>query len=138
MVLQPTTKQNILSWIAQLTAAAIMLQTLVYKFSGADESVYIFSKIGIEPWGRYLTGIAELIASTLLLVPAYCWAGACMASALMTGAIILHLTILGVSVKNDHGWLFILAMITLLSSLLVIYLHRRSIPYINKYFPPYV
>lgn len=129
-----TSKQNIFCWIAQIIAAAILFQTLFYKFSGAEESVYIFTKVGIEPWGRYTTGLAELTASILLLIPSYCWLGAMISMGIMGGAILSHLTLLGVSVKNDGGYLFVLALITLLASLIVLYLRKHQIPFINKYF----
>ena len=49
-------------------AAVILLQTLFFKFTGAEESVYIFTKVGMEPWGRYASGVVELIASIMLLI----------------------------------------------------------------------
>ena len=60
---------TIVSWALRGTAAAILLQTLFFKFTGARESVYIFSTLGLEPWGRIGSGVAELIASVLLLIP---------------------------------------------------------------------
>ena len=56
----------VLSWICRLTAAIILLQTLFFKFTGAEESVYIFTKVGLEPVGRYGTGTVELVAAVLL------------------------------------------------------------------------
>jgi uncharacterized membrane protein YphA (DoxX/SURF4 family) len=101
----------IISWAARIAAAIIMLQTLYFKFSGAEESVYIFSTIGIEPWGRIGTGILELIASILILINATAWIGALLGLGLMGGAILIHLTILGIEVRGDGGYLFLLAMI---------------------------
>jgi uncharacterized membrane protein YphA (DoxX/SURF4 family) len=134
MVHKLTSKQNTVCWIAQIIAAVIMFQTLFFKFTGAEESVYIFTKLGIEPWGRYATGIFELIASILLLLPTYSWAGAFIGTGLMAGAILFHSTVLGISVKNDGGYLFILALITLLACLTIIFLRKHQIPYINKFF----
>jgi hypothetical protein len=68
--------QLVLSWICRIIAAVILLQTLFFKFTGAPESVYIFTKVGLEPWGRYGSGVAELIAAILLLPPRLAWAGA--------------------------------------------------------------
>ncbi len=129
-----TSKQIVFCWIAQFIAAAIMFQTLFFKFSGAEESIYIFTKVGIEPWGRYTTGVIELIASILLLIPSYCWVGALIGTGLMSGAILSHLTLLGISVKNDEGYLFLLACITLLACLSVLYLRKHQIPFIKNYF----
>ncbi len=134
MVHKLTTKQNVLSWTAQITAAVIMFQTLFFKFSGAEESVYIFTKVGMEPWGRYGSGVAELIASILLLTRTLSWAGAFIGVGVMSGAIFFHLTVLGISVKDDGGYLFVLALITFIASLTILYLRKHQIPYINKYF----
>src|SRR5215470_3209524 len=75
------------SWICRIVAAVILLQTLYFKFTGAEESVYIFTKVGLEPWGRYASGVAELFAAVLLLTPRAAWLGALIAAAVMLGAI---------------------------------------------------
>src|SRR3982751_2704940 len=102
---------NIGLWILRIIAALIMLQTLYFKFTAADESVYIFSKLGMEPWGRIGTGILELVASILILYPKTTVLGALLAIGLMGGAIFFHLTRLGIIVQNDNGQLFIYGLI---------------------------
>jgi putative oxidoreductase len=114
-------------WAARIVATLIMLQTLFFKFSGAEESIYIFSTVGMEPWGRIGVGILELIASVLMLINATAWLGAGLASGLMAGALFMHITILGIAVKNDGGYLFFLALIVLLCSLFVLYINRDKI-----------
>lgn len=104
--------KNILLWILRLTAAVILLQTLYFKFTGAEESVYIFSTLGAEPYGRIGSGVIELVASVLILIPRITWMGALLGLGTMTGAIFSHLFILGIEVQNDGGTLFILAVIT--------------------------
>lgn len=108
-----------ISWIFQFIAAIIMLQTLFFKFSGAEESIYIFSAIGMEPWGRYLTATMELIAGLLLLTRKWNYIGAIMGVGLMAGAIFFHLTTLGIEVQNDGGYLFVLSLTVLISSIIV-------------------
>jgi putative oxidoreductase len=117
--------QNIVLWICRIVAAVIMLQTLFFKFTGAEESVYIFSTVGLEPWGRYLVGVLELVAALLMLVPATSWLGAALALGLMAGAIGMHLTLLGISVKNDGGYLFFLALAVAICSAVVLFLERE-------------
>ena len=112
-------KNSIFIWIVKLTAVIILLQTLYFKFSGAEESVYIFSTLGAEPYGRIGSGIVELIASILILIPRTTILGAIMGVGTMTGAILSHLFILGIEVKNDGGTLFILAIITFLCCLVL-------------------
>ena len=108
-------------WVARLTAALILLQTLFFKFTGAPESVYIFQKIGLEPLGRYGSGVVELVAAILLLLPSarLTVLGAGLALATMSGAILFHLTSLGVEVQGDGGILFAMALVVLISAAFV-------------------
>jgi uncharacterized membrane protein YphA (DoxX/SURF4 family) len=121
------TLQIIIYWILRLVAAVIMLQTLFFKFTGSPESVYIFSTLGIESWGRISTGILELIASILILVPRTTAFGALLAVGLMTGAIFFHLTKLGIEVQGDGGVLFTYALLVLISSLVLTIVHRYQL-----------
>ena len=123
---------RILDWAARAIAAAILLQTLYFKFLGAPESVFIFSELGVEPWGRFAAGGFELIAAVLLLVPATAWAGALLAIGLMSGAILSHVFVLGIEVQNDRGTLFVLAILVLLASLKTLIVHRREIPGLGR------
>ncbi|MDR6805003.1 putative membrane protein YphA (DoxX/SURF4 family) [Dyadobacter sp. BE34] len=115
------------SWLLRLIAAVIMLQTLYFKFSAAPESVYIFSTVGMEPWGRIFVGVLELIASILILIPRTTAYGALIGIGVMTGAVFMHLTRLGIVVQNDSGKLFVMAVIVLITCLVLVYWHRSSI-----------
>lgn len=123
--------QNIISWILRLIVAGILLQTLYFKFTGAPESVYIFKTLGVEPWGRIASGVFELIAAILILIPRTAWFGALMSLGVISGAIFSHLTKLGIVVQNDGGLLFILAMTVFVCSAIVAFLHRSEIPIIG-------
>jgi hypothetical protein len=114
----------ILEWGITLLVALILLQTLFFKFSAAAESVYIFTTVGIEPYGRIGSGIAELIAALLLLYPATRWVGATLAMGVMAGAIMSHLTILGIEVLGDGGELFFLALLVFFGSAFLLILHK--------------
>jgi uncharacterized membrane protein YphA (DoxX/SURF4 family) len=124
----------VVSWICRIGAAIILLQTLYFKFTGAEESVYIFTKVGLEPWGRYASGVAELFAAALLLFPRTAWLGAIIAAGVMVGAIGSHLTKLGIVVKNDGGLLFALAVTVFLAALVTLFLHRRQLPFVGHVF----
>jgi uncharacterized membrane protein YphA (DoxX/SURF4 family) len=117
---------RIASWILSLLAAAILVQTLFFKFTGAEESKWIFSQLGVEPWGRIAAGVAELVAAGLLLVPRTRVFGALMSVGIMVGAIGSHLTVLGISVQNDGGLLFGLALVVLSASSVTAWLHRAD------------
>src|SRR5262245_5196773 len=119
-------------WILRLLAAIILLQTLYFKFSAAPESVYIFSKLGMEPWGRIGTGVLELIAGILLLIPATTAFGALLAIGLMAGAIFFHITKLGISVQDDGGQLFIYALLVFISSLVLVVIYRDNLTMIKN------
>lgn len=125
---------NIILWILRLVVAFILLQTLFFKFTAAPESVYIFETVGMEPWGRIGSGIVELIASILLLIPRTTWAGALLALGTIAGAIFFHLTKLGIEVKGDGGQLFIMALIVFVSSLVILLVSRKQIPIISRLF----
>lgn len=125
-------KENIVSWVFQAVVAVILLQTLFFKFTGAAESVYIFSTLGVEPWGRIATGLAELIASVLLLIPRTASLGAVLAMGIVSGAILSHLTVLGIVVQDDGGGLFMMALVVFVSSAIVAFIRRREIPLIGE------
>ena len=126
-----TPSQRILSWICCLVSAGIMLETLPFKFTGAAESVYIFSRMGTEPWMRWTQGIWELLAALCLLSPRLRWAGAVLATGAMAAAILSHLTWLGLSVLGDHGLLFSMALMSFSCAFTVLVVHRHSIPFIT-------
>jgi len=126
-----STAGKIVSWVLRITAAVILLQTLYFKFTGAPESVYIFTKVHAEPWGRIGSGVMELVASILLLTPRFTWLGALLAAGATAGAILSHLTLLGIEVQGDKGLLFALAMIVFVASLITLYLYRKQIPFVG-------
>jgi putative oxidoreductase len=124
---------KVIGWVCRIAAAVILLQTLFFKFTAAPESVYIFTKVGLEPWGRIGSGIAELIAAILILIPPTTWLGAGLALAVMLGAIFSHLTILGIAVMGDSGLLFGLALAVAACSVILLFLQRRRLPLIGAY-----
>jgi len=124
--------KRIASWIAQIAVAAILLQTLFFKFTAAPESVYIFQTLGLEPWGRIGSGVAELVASVLLLIPATAAVGAVISLGVITGAIGAHLTQLGIEVQGDGGLLFGLALAVFVGSLVVLWLRRAELPIVGS------
>jgi len=120
----------IVSWILQVLVAAILFQTLFFKFTGAEESVYIFSTLGAEPWGRIGSGIVELVAVCLILYPPTSVYGALLSLGVITGALASH-ALIGVVVKGDGGLLFGLACFVFVSSLAIVYLRRGEIPVVG-------
>lgn len=125
---------RVASWIAQLAVAAILAQTLFFKFTAAPESVWIFSTLGLEPWGRLGSGAAELVAVVLLLMPATAALGALLALGVISGAIVSHLTKLGIEVQGDGGLLFGLALAVFAGSLVVLWLRRAQLPFVGARF----
>lgn len=118
---------TLLYWAARIIAAVIMFQTLYFKFSGAEESVYIFTTVGMEPWGRIGVGVMELIASILLIITPTAWLGAAFGLGLMTGAIGMHLVMLGIEVKGDGGQLFFYAVMVAVCSAYVLFYNREKL-----------
>jgi uncharacterized membrane protein YphA (DoxX/SURF4 family) len=131
---QLTKPEVAVAWICRIVAAVILLQTLFFKFTAAPESVYIFTKVGLEPWGRIGSGVFELIAAILLFVPGLTWLGAGLALGVIGGAIMSHLTVLGIEVQGDHGLLFGLAMTVAVCSVILLLIYRRAIPVVGNLF----
>lgn len=131
--------QPVLFWGARLIAAIIMAQTLYFKFSASEESVYIFSVVGMEPWGRIGIGVLELIASILILIPATVWLGSVLAVGLMAGALGMHATMLGIEVKGDGGQLFIYALLVAICGMYAFWQSRKDIPQgVKKFLPSFL
>lgn len=126
--------KTVFYWIARVVAAVILLQTLYFKFTGASESVEIFTTVGMEPWGRYAVGVLELIAAVLLLVNATAWLGGGLALGLMAGAIGMHLTVLGIEVQGDGGVLFFYACVVAACALFVLVINKNELSEIRKRF----
>ena len=132
-----STPLTVVSWTCRIVVAVILFQTLFFKFTGAEESKYIFTTLlgpDLEAFGRIGSGIVELIAVVLLLVPATASIGAALALGTITGAIFSHLTMLGIVVKDDGGLLFALAVVVFILSSVVLLIHRRELPILGHAF----
>src|SRR5262245_40962765 len=134
MAMNPSGFANLISWVLRLSSAGVLLQTLFFKFTASPESVYIFTKVGAEPWGRIGTGVIALVAAILLIVPATAAYGAILALGVMAGAISSHLTVLGIEVMGDGGLLFGLGLFVFFSSLAIITIHRAQLPVVGERF----
>ena len=119
--------KNTLSWLLRIVVAAILLQTLFYKFTAHPDSVHIFSALGIEPWGRIGLGVVELIIAILILIPKTKILGMLCSLGVILGAIFSHFLVLGVNVSNDGGALFTLAIVVFISSSLWLILHKKEL-----------
>jgi len=127
--------KSVISWVLRLIASVILLQTLYFKFSAHPESVVLFTKLGVEPWGRIGIGVFELITGVLLLLPASVFIGAILGIGLMSGAIFAHLTVIGISSNGDGGELFILAIIEFITcSIISVIYYKQGIDYYKKLF----
>ena len=120
--------------LLRIIVAVILIQTLRFKFTAHPDSVYIFETVGLEPYGRIGIGVLELIAGILLLIPRTVWAGATLTLGLIGGAIMMHLTQLGIEVKEDGGVLFITAVVTFILAAVILISYRKEIPIIGKRF----
>ena len=117
------------SLFLRIVVAIVLIQTLRFKFTAHPDSVFIFKTLGLEPYGRIGIGILELIAGSLLLIPKTIWTGALLSIGVIFGAIISHLTILGIKVNNDGGMLFYTALLTFTMSCIILYIHRETMPF---------
>jgi len=124
---------KIILWIIRIIPAVIFLQTLYFKFTASPESVYIFSTLGLEPYGRITIGILEIIASILLLINSTYFYGALLGFGLIVGAIFSHLTRLGIVVQNDGGFLFGLAIVNFILTGIILINHRKKFMKLLKF-----
>lgn len=118
---------RVVSWVLQVIAAAILFQTLFFKFTGSEESRFIFGALGVEPWGRIGAGVTELAAVVLLLTPRTAVWGAGLSLGVICGALGAHLTVLGIEVKGDGGLLFGLALAVFAASAGVLVIRRAEV-----------
>lgn len=131
-----SSRTNIISWICRIVVAVILFQTLFFKFTGAEESKYIFSTLmgpELEAYGRIGSGVVELFAVIFLLIPSKTWLGAVVALGTISGAIMSHLTMLGIVVKDDGGLLFALAVTVFVLSSVILFIHRRELPVLGRF-----
>lgn len=129
-----STTASRIAWAAQIIAAAILGQTLFFKFTGAPEAVALFTKLGVEPFGRIGLGIVELITVVLLLVPRTAAIGSAVTLGLMVGALGSHFTKLGIEVAGDGGALFSMALIAFAAGGTATWIRRGELPVLGAYF----
>lgn len=125
-------KSSVFTWVLRIIPAAIFLMTVFFKFTGAPESVLLFETLGMEPGGRIGSGVVELIAAILILMPKTTWLGALIGLAVMTGAIFSHLTKLGINFQDDGGQLFGMGVVAFICCAVLLGMHRKSIPFLNN------
>ncbi|MCA9276423.1 MAG: DoxX family protein [Phycisphaerales bacterium] len=141
--MEPISKPlRVTSWVLQIVIAVILGQTLFFKFTGAPETKALFEVLGAEPIGRYATACAELLAVVLLLIPRTSVIGAVVSLGVISGAILSHLTKLGVSIDPQKlgnpnleplagPSLFVMAVIVLVGSICVLFIRRTQLPLIG-------
>lgn len=119
-------------FILRILIAVIYLQTLFFKFTGAEESKFIFSKLGLEPEGRIFAAVMELIVSLMMFYPKTFLLGNILSLGIISGAIFSHIFILGIEIQNDSGFLFILANTIFISNLIILFFNRNELLRIFK------
>jgi len=116
----------------RIIVAIILIQTLGYKFTAHPDSVFIFSQVGLEPYGRIIIGVLELITAFLILIPKTVWLGSLLSLGIISGAIMLHLTRLGIEINSDGGTLFYMALLVFILSFILLWMNRKSVPFIGE------
>lgn len=124
--------KKIFTWVAKIISVFILLQTLFFKFTGAEESIYIFSSLGVEPVGRIGSGIIELMASILIFFKTTTFYGALIALVVMIGAIASHIFVLGIEVNGDGGMLFIYACVVTICVSYLLFQNKNEFTLLKK------
>ena len=123
---------TIISWVLRLAIAIIFIQTLYFKFTAHPDSVYIFSELGVEPYGRVGLGIIELITAILLMVNSTKIIAIFLSIGIIIGAIGSHILVIGTSVQGDGGGLFALAWVVLLAGIVLLFIHKKELNIFRK------
>jgi uncharacterized membrane protein YphA (DoxX/SURF4 family) len=123
--------QLLVTWILRLAAAGIIGMTLYFKFTANEQSVRLFTALGMEPWGRIGTGIVELIACILILYSRTTGWGALVGVVVMSGAIFFHITKLGLKFDGDYG-LFTMACISFVCCLILLIICRNQVLHVFR------
>lgn len=121
-------------WILRAVVAFLLLQTLFFKFGAHEESVALFTNItnnvpftpNNEAAFRIGTGVIELIASILILIPRTTGWGAGIAFGTMLGAIATHLYL------GLFDQLFVLAFIVAAVSAALLWMYRHQLPILKN------
>lgn len=124
-------KHPALTFAAQAIAGLILLAAATLKFAENPASVQVFETLDMEPGGRIVIAVVELLAGLMLLSPLAA-IGSVLAVCVMTGAIIAHLTRLGVVVADDGGSAFAMLLLVLLCSGFVLIRRRQELPLIGS------
>jgi hypothetical protein len=126
-----TTKEKIISWIFQIIAAAILALAAYGKFTGEEFGTIVFERIKMGAAGKNLIGVIESLAVFLLLTPNLPHYGAILGFGTMLGALLAHLTVLGIVVNNDGGKAVMMLLTVILSCSVVMYIRRKNLPFIG-------
>ncbi len=103
-------------WSCRIIVSLILLQTLYFKFSAHPESVLLFTKLGVEPWGRIALGCIELVVGIGLLIPRMSLLASFGATGILSGAIVTHLAVIGIESNGDGGQLFFMALVAFIAA----------------------
>ena len=115
---------------AQGVAAILLLMASVMKLSGDAASVAVFTSLEMEPTGRYVIATIELVAALLLLSP-FAALGSLLVVGVMLGAIIAHVTQIGLVVNDDGGRLVAILGVVLLCAGYVLISRRKELPLVG-------
>ena len=134
-------KKPIVSWILQaLIVVIFLIAGPIPKLTGAEGAIALFTELGAEPMGRYAVGAFEAFAIILILVPKTTIYGAILTVGLMAGAIMGHLTKLGISISAEvhpdleGPMMFVMAVVAFLSALGILVVRRAQLPIIGAKF----
>ncbi|MCY4523506.1 MAG: DoxX family protein [Halobacteriovoraceae bacterium] len=125
-------KQELTAWIFQIIAAVILVPVGMMKFANGETDIYIFTQLGMEPFGRYLIGVLEILSGILLLSRNLSACGGVLGIGVMCGAILAHVSALGFEVMEDGGMHIWILLIVSLSCLVVVFLRKKQLPLIGN------
>jgi len=124
-------KHERLTYLVQRVAMAILLAAGILKLIGLPMEVDAFSRLGVEPVGRYAVGCLELVIAVLLLTP-FAAVGALLGLLTMCAACIAHAFVYGFF-NNPQDFLIVAALGTVTYCCMYVLRKRgNELPFFGK------
>lgn len=118
---------NFISWVLRIITTYIIFQIVYFKLSGDPQCIFVFEKMEIEPHGRFITGLIELVVGIFLLVPNTKLLGILGAFGAASCCLTAHFTVLGIEINNDGGQLFSMTASVFVLSIILSIIHKDEI-----------
>ncbi len=106
-----TGNASVVLWVLQIAAALVFLFDAGATLIGTPDKVILFLAIGVGQWFRYVTGMFELVGAIGLIAPSMAGIAAALLAAVMAGAVVMRLFVIGGSPLAPFALFVLLAIL---------------------------